>query len=142
MLKPMNLAQVRRWRPYTWSDLPFTARPWPELIDRYLDLAESHVDYLAIVEIINSVVHRDAVDRLAGNYTVGGLHVVDTELCSPPYSVITVETLGRSRSSDPAVAVWQVSSSGLREEVIAPVDAAVPLFWRFVVEKFATTVQH
>jgi hypothetical protein len=91
-----------------------------------------------MVDILQSVVDSDAANRLAGNYTVGGLHVVDVEHCEPPYSVITVETYGWGNTSGPLVAVRHVSSSGLPEKIIRPVDSAVALFWRFVIEKFST----
>jgi hypothetical protein len=32
-----------------------------------------------MVEIVDSVVGSDAVNRLAGTYTISGLHVVDVE---------------------------------------------------------------
>ena len=126
---------MRRWHPYSWSNMPFRARPWQESLDRYFDLASLHPEHLAMVEIIDSVVRSDVADRLAGNYTIGGLHVADVERCEPPYSVITVETQIRGRSTR-VIGVWHVSSSGLREEIVVPADSAVPLFWRFMIEKF------
>jgi hypothetical protein len=142
MLRPTGLGRLRQWQPYSWSREPFKARPWPGLLDRYWDLADRYPEQLAMVEILHSVVDSDAANRLAGNYTIGGLHVVDVEHREPPYSVITVETYGRSNKSEPLVAVWHVSSSGLREEIIRPVDSAVALFWRFVAEKFSIPRRH
>jgi hypothetical protein len=136
VLKPVNLG--RRWRPHSWSTEPFKARSWPDLRDRFWGLADLHPEQLAAVEIIDSVVNC-AADRLTGNYTIGGLHVADAAHRDPPYSVITIELYGRGAGGVPAVAVWHVSTSGLREEIVKPIDSAVPLFWRFVFEKFGLT---
>jgi len=139
MLMPVDLGRFRRWRPYSWSSEPFKVRPWPDLRDRFWDLADLNPEHLAMVEIIDSVVARPATDRLVGNYTIGGLHVADAAHREPPYSVITVEVYGPGPRGAPAVAVWHVSTSGLREEIVTPIDSAVPLFWRFVFEKFGST---
>jgi hypothetical protein len=96
MLRPLNLARFRGWQPYSWSREPFKALSWPDLLDRYWDMADRYPEQLAMVEILHSVVNSDAVNRLAGNYTINGLHIVDVEHREPPYSVITVETYGRA----------------------------------------------
>lgn len=142
MLRPVDLSHVRRWRPYSWSTRPFVAQAWPEIRARYLDLAQVQIEHLAVVEIIDGVLRSDVADRLAGAYTIGGMHVVDRENRTPPYSVISVDVHGGGRSDSPAIAIWHESSSGLRDQIVVAADAAVPLFWRFMSEKLTIPANH
>ena len=100
-------------------------------------MADRYIDLLATIEIVDSIVGRGASEVLAGNYTIGAvLHVVNADAAVPPYSAISVETILAGRSGSAAVEISHTSASGLREHVVRPVDAAVPLFWRFVTAKF------
>lgn len=89
-----------------------------------------------MIEIIESVAHSGVAGNLAANYTIGGLHFVDIEHRQPPFSVITIETYGWGTKSPPVVMMCHQATSGLRDEIVRPIDRAVPLFWRFTREKF------
>ncbi|WP_213457364.1 hypothetical protein [Rhizomonospora bruguierae] len=89
-----------------------------------------------MIEIIDSVTHSGVAGNLAANYSISGLHFVDIEHCQPPYSVVTIETYGWGKKCQPVVVMWYQAGSGLRDEIVRPIDKAVPLFWRFTGEKF------
>lgn len=126
----------RRWQPYSWSHRPFEARPWAELAGRYWQLADGAPELLAIIEIIDSVIAVRAEAALAANRTIGALNVVSVNAADPPYSVVSVSAFPPGRSAPAMVQVEHVSGSGLAEVVVRPAEEAVPLFWRFVIEKF------
>jgi hypothetical protein len=134
MLTPVALH--RRWRPYSWSHRPFLALPWAELADRYWQLADSAPELLSIIEIIDSVIAVRAEAALAANRTIGALNVVSVDAAEPPYAVVSVSVFPPGRSAPAMVQVEHVSCSGLAEVVVRPAEEAVPLFWRFVIEKF------
>jgi hypothetical protein len=134
MLAPVKLH--RRWRPHSWSHQQFQATPWAQLADHYWELTDATPVYLTIIEIIDSVRASGAGSWLAAARTIGALNVVSVDAAEPPYSVISVSIIPAGRTAPGVVQVEHVSCSGLTEVIVRPLDNGVPLFWRFVIEKF------
>ena len=116
---------------------PFRARDWNG-IHRTMDaMATEHEEFRHMEAIVRSVLDSDAADRLAGYTSMHDLIVVDVPIPEPPYGVVAV----RAPSSlhpppDGQVLIEEMSVTGHNDRIERPVAEAVPLFWRFMIEKF------
>ena len=123
--------RTRGW-PY-----PFRQRPWDE-IDAFLgDMADRHVEFRHMSDIVKSVLASDQTGALAACTSMHDLIVVPTPIPEPPYGVVAVRAPGSIRQ--PAmgfVRVEHLSTTGHDDVIDRPVVDAVPLFWRFMIEKF------
>lgn len=100
-------------------------------------MADDHPSFRHMADIVDSVVRSDAVDRLAGCTSMHDLVVVPRPEPEPPYGAIIVRapgSLANPRVGE--VIVEHTSVTGKRDLVARPVADAVPLFWRFVIEKY------
>lgn len=69
------------------------------------------------------------------------LVVVDTPIPEPPFEVVVVRTPGSLHPPRAGkVLVEHVSLTGHDDRIERPVAEAVPLFWRFMAEKFGVRV--
>lgn len=107
---------------------PASPRPWSELAAEYSNLGPSNESILAIIE---SVQESELSTSLAAFTSMLDLMVVEYPLRELPYDVIAI----RARTNG-TVEIEHLSISGRNDRITRPVDAAVPLFWRFVEEKF------
>jgi hypothetical protein len=125
--------------------LPFPARPWPEIEAFYANLFDGGAEFVApILAIVQSVITEDGAAKLAGYTSMHTLVVTSTPVKEWP-DVVRVELLpSSSKVRISHEKVVRAPRSGLpdawteqREDSITrPEDQAVPLFWRFCVEKF------
>src|SRR5688500_5347895 len=97
MFAPVRLD--RRWQPHSWSHRRLQATPWAQLADQYWLLANITPEYLAIIEIIDSVRACGADGVLAAARTIGALNVVDVDAAEPPYSVISISIIPAGRTA-------------------------------------------
>lgn len=100
-------------------------------------MATEHEEFRHMEAIVRSVLDSDAADRLAAYTSMHDLIVVDVPIPEPPYGVVTV----RAPDSLHAPSVGQVmiehmSVTGHNDRIERPVAEAVPLFWRFMIEKY------
>jgi hypothetical protein len=100
-------------------------------------MAATHPNLQHMSEIVSSVIDSGSTDLLAGCTSMHDLIVVATPIPDPPYDVVAV----RSPSSlaypkDGTVIIQHLSVTGHNDEIERPVAEAVPLFWRFMIEKY------
>ena len=90
-----------------------------------------------MVDIVQSVIDAGATDSLAATTSMHDLVVVPTPIPQPPYGVVIVRAPG-SLAHPPigSVIIEHRSGVGRDDKIERPVDQAVPLFWRFMIEKF------
>lgn len=116
---------------------PFRARDWKD-IHRTMDaMATEHEEFRHMEAIVRSVLEADAADRLAAHTSMHDLIVVDLPIPEPPYRVVAV----RAPSSlhpppDGQVLIEEMSVAGDNDRIARPVAEAVPLVWRFKIDKF------
>ena len=125
--------------------LPFPARAWPKIEAFYADLFDGGSEFVApILAIVRSVRAEEGAAKLAGYTSMHTLVVTSTPVNEWP-DVVRVELLpASSKVRISYEKVVRAPRSGLpdawteqREDSITrPEDQAVPLFWRFCVEKF------
>jgi hypothetical protein len=99
--------------------------PWAEILEQL----ESHQkDYLR--PIVESVI--EAADHsLAGALWIEGLAVVPMPIRDPPLDVLIT-----ARTDNGDIRIRHAAVTGHNDDISRPMDQAVPLFWRFVNEKF------
>lgn len=88
-------------------------------------------------DIVKSVLATDRAGALAGHTSMHDLIVVPTPIPEPPYGFVAVRAPGSLR--EPArglVRIEHLSVTGYHEVIDGPVLESVPLFWRFMIEKF------
>lgn len=88
-------------------------------------------------DIVKSVLASDQAQALAGCTSMHDLIVVPTPIPEPPYAVVAVRAPGSLH--EPAsgfVRIEHLSVTGRDDAIDRPVADAVPLFWRFMIEKF------
>jgi len=118
---------------------PFRAQPWPEIEQSFAELEQWNSAFNCLRAIAASVQARGAEDALAGFTAVHGtdLMVRSTPVPLPPYDIVAVrisESIRQVRIG--TVLIEHLSSTGRDERVSRPLEEAVPLFWRFMIEKY------
>jgi len=115
----------------------FKVRSWSDLLAFYQDMTSRNPEFGYLVDIVRSIEASPNGDRLAATTSMHDLLVIDAPIPAPPAEVLRVSAPG---SPIPAregwVAIEHFSHTGRNDRVERPVAEAVPLFWRFVVEKF------
>jgi hypothetical protein len=107
---------------------PAHPRPWDELEAFYAGLGDT---LTPIGDVIESVRDSASAEALAAFTSMHDLLVIELPTRKPPYDVLRVRIL------DDGVEIEHLSPSGHNDRIHRPADAAVPLFWRFAMEKFA-----
>ncbi len=115
----------------------FNPRGWRDLRDWYAALTEQNPKLRYLVDIVESVESSEHSGDLAGTTSMHDLVVTDTPVPGPPNDVIIVRAPGSlHRPTAGCARVEHHSHSGRNDEIERPDAEAVPLFWRFVLEKF------
>lgn len=100
-------------------------------------MATEHEEFRHMEAIVRSVLDSDATDRRAAYTSMHDLIVVDLPIPEPPYGVVAVRAPGSLHApSEGQVLIEQMSVTGNDDGIERPVAEAVPLFWRFMIEKY------
>jgi hypothetical protein len=118
---------VRDFRPTEWAE-----------IRRFLgDMASAHPEFGYLVAVVDSVIDGDRTSALAATTSMHDLIVTPTPLTDSPWDVIVVRAPGSLHPPVPGnVRIEHLTSAGRDERIERPASEAIPLFWRFVIEKF------
>ncbi|MEH0841447.1 hypothetical protein V6U81_03505 [Micromonospora sp. CPCC 205711] len=124
-------------RSHVWQQHPFVPRPWSEIASFLDDMAGAHPEFAHMAAIVDTVIGRGAETDLAGCTSMHDLLVVPTPVPDPPYDVIRVCSPSSIRVVGAGwVLIEHVTVTGRDDRIYRPVTDAVPLFWRFIREKF------
>lgn len=100
-------------------------------------MAAEHPSFLHMRLIVDSVLATESALALAGTTSMHDLIVVSRPISEPPYDVIAVRAPGSvHRPRNGHVIVEHLTVTGRNDSLERPVAEAVPLFWRFVIEKY------
>jgi len=116
---------------------PFIPAPWAYSDERFAEFATDHPEFIHMSAIVKSVRSVGAEGDLAAHASMHDLIVLAQPIPDPPYDVVAVRVPGSvSRPSDGWVLVEHLSATGRNDRIERPVGEAIPLFWRFMIEKF------
>jgi hypothetical protein len=132
--KHCDVTPSRSWQ--TQSE-PFRPRPWTDVRDFLAGMAAAHSQFTYLVDIVDSVIEGDRASSLAATTSMHDLVVASVPLQEPPLDVVVVRAPGSLyRPSAGNVLIEHLSVTGRNDRIERPSTDAVPLFWRFVIEKF------
>lgn len=91
-----------------------------------------------MVDVIDSVIDSGADELFAGGTSMHDVMVVPRPVSPHVRDLIAVRAPGSLRPAASAgrVRIEHLSSTGHNESIERPPSEAVPLFWRFVIEKY------
>lgn len=112
----------------------FAGRPWPLLVEELRALAETTAEYRPLHRVAASVAASPAAAVLAGRASLGAFAVTPVSGPDPPDEVLRVQL--ESDGEPGWVLVWHQTVTGRDDMIRRPAAEAVPLFWRFAIEKF------
>ncbi len=116
---------------------PFRGRPWEEIREWYAALGWPELQPL--VDVVDSILACGGAERLVATTSMHDLWVarlVDGAAASSVDLIKVCSAISMRPVRRGEVLVVHTSHSGQEEEISRPVIEAVPLFWRFVVEKW------
>jgi hypothetical protein len=116
---------------------PFRAVDWRDIGAFLHDMADRHSTFRHMADIVDSVLATDAVNLLAGCTSMHDLIVVTRPVPEPPYDVVAVRSPSSMRTVPAGyVVVEHLAVTGRNDRIARPAAEAVPLFWRFMIEKY------
>jgi hypothetical protein len=124
---------------FSWQQASarFTPRPWQEIRDFLASMTGRDARFAYLVEIVDSVLASGQSAALCATTSMHDLIVARTPLPEPPFDVIAVRAPGSVRpSAEGRVLIEHLSLTGRNDRIERPEAEAIPLFWRFVIEKF------
>ena len=116
---------------------PFRAVRWERIAIVLREMAEQHAEFTHMARIAESVIVTGTTNLLAGCTSMHDLIVVPVPLPDPPYDVIAVRAPSSIRTPPTGqVIIEHLACTGHNDRIQRPTGEAVPLFWRFVIEKY------
>ncbi len=121
-------------RDFSWT-VPFPDHPWAKIDQHLSRMSDLHPEFRHMSEIVKSVLESDGASTLAGFTSMHDLLVVVRPV---PEHWTPVRIFAPNSPFVPRgmVRIEHLSSTGRLERIDRPVAEAVPLFWRFMKEKF------
>ena len=108
-----------------------------DLLARYQAESERIPSLEPLVAILQSVVDNSMDDRLAVTTSMRDLVITAAPPSKPPVYVIVVRSApSRTRPALGNVVIEHRATSGLNDSIARPSADVLPLFWRFVHEKY------
>jgi hypothetical protein len=116
---------------------PFKPVLWADIDERFGEFATAHPEFSHMSAIVKSVRSVGAEAALAAHTSMRDLIVLAQPIPDPPYDVVAVRAPGSVQAPlDGCVLIEHLSVTGRNDRIERPVTEAVPLFWRFMIEKF------
>mgnify|MGYP001383631714 CR=1 FL=1 len=117
---------------------PFRQTPWDEIADFLGGMADRNPGFQHMADIVNSVIDSRSTELLAAFTSMHDLMVVATPIPDAPVDLVAVRAPGslHPASPDGLVLIEHLTVSGNNDRIERPVAEAVPLFWRFMIEKW------
>ena len=127
---------LRTWQQQSRN---FQATEWADIQSFLAEMAARNPSFSYLVDIVDSVIVGDRTSVLCATTSMHDLIVTTVPVPDQPFDVITVRAPGSLRPpSDGNVLIEHLSVSGHNDRIERPAAEAIPLFWRFAIEKFGT----
>lgn len=117
---------------------PFRQTSWADIAEFLGGMGERNPGFQHMADIVNSVIESESTDLLAAFTSMHDLMVVATPIPETPVDLVAVRAPGSLHPASRAglVLIEHLTVSGNNVRIERPVSEAVPLFWRFLLEKF------
>jgi hypothetical protein len=133
---PGHTCQSVRVRTNGWP-YPFRQRSWSDIAAFLGSMANRHPEFQHMADIANSVIQSQTTSLLAACTSMHDLIVVPVPIPDPPYDVVAVHAPGSLAAPQAGcVVIEHLACTGHNDSIERPVADAVPLFWRFMIEKY------
>jgi hypothetical protein len=116
----------------------FDEAAWDAITSRFHEMAAKHSEFRHMADIVDSVLACGGEQRLAGLTSMHDLVVTARPVPeSPPIEEVIVRSPSSHLPVGPGcVLIEHRSYTGHDDQISRPTEEAVPLFWRFMIEKF------
>jgi hypothetical protein len=115
----------------------FHVMTWTEIGARADEIAALGPQFRYLTDLVASIRRSGVDDQLAASYSMMDLRVTDAPVHEPPVEYILVRAPNSTPSPPPGmIRIEHQTSSGRNDAIDRPYDETVPLFWRFIREKF------
>jgi hypothetical protein len=115
----------------------FDAQPWDSILSTVKELSQTQPSLDYLVAIALSVIESGASAQIAGALWMMDLAVAELPVQTAPIDLIVVRgPSSLDRAPVGLVRIEHLTVSGHNDVIDRPYADAVPLFWRFVSEKF------
>jgi hypothetical protein len=118
------------------STQPFPARPWPDIAEFFRSIADAHEQFARMSELVGTIIECGGASKLAGFTSMHDLVVTPLPV-APIYDVVRV-----SPESPGAVVIEHRAVTGRNDRITRPTADVIPLFWRFMTEKYGIEPAH
>lgn len=131
------MAKWRRSNIRAWT-YPFGERSWADVRSFLGGMAATHSNFQYLIDVVDSVVDSGASELLAVSTSMHDLMVTPHPVTPPVSDLVVVRAPSSLRPAATAghVRIEHLSGSGRNDSIDRPSSEAVPLFWRFVIEKY------
>jgi hypothetical protein len=127
----------RAWMKSGAWPYPFREVAWDQIAVKFTAMATRHPRFQHMADIVDSVLACDGPSRLAALTAMHDLVVTSRPVPSqPPIEVVVVHSPSSGLVGAGAVFIEHRSITGHDDRITRPSADAVPLFWRFMIEKF------
>jgi hypothetical protein len=127
-------------RSWQQASVGFQPRPWREIREFVASMAARDARFAYLVDIVDSVLAAGQSDALCATTSMHDLIVVPAPVPDPPFDVIAVRAPGSLHAPAAGkVLIEHLSLTGRDDRIERPTVEAIPLFWRFIIEKFGIT---
>jgi len=115
----------------------FSPRDWSDVHAQYVDLAAGWPKLRHLLDVVESVLEVGADTDLAVDTSLRDLLIRPLPVGDGPYDLVAVRSpVSTVRVADGHVVVEHPSRTGYDDRIERPVADTVPLFWRFMIEKY------
>lgn len=116
---------------------PVTPTPWDQIDARFAEFSSAHPTFEHMSQIVRSVGAVGAGRDLAAFTSMHDLMVVGQPIAEPPVELVAVRAPSSlAKVSEGCVLIEHLSITGRNDRIERPTAEAVPLFCRFMIEKF------
>lgn len=116
---------------------PFREVAWDRIAEKFTDFAGRHPEFRHLAEIVDSVRTCQGASSLAALTSMHDLVVTSRPVpTGAPVEVVIVRSPSSGLVGAGAVLIEHLSTTGYDDRIVRPSVEAVPLFWRFMIEKF------
>ncbi|WP_433161586.1 hypothetical protein [Kribbella sp. CA-247076] len=131
---------MAKWRRSTiraWT-YPFGERSWTDVRSFLGGMAALDSNFQYLIDVVDSVLDSGASEHLAVGTAMHDLMVTPHPVDPPVSDLVVVRAPSSLRPAAAAghVRIERLSGSGRNDSIDRPSSEAVPLFWRFVIEKY------